>query len=378
VDSSRDFACYSPQISAMRTYFWLLLVCLWFGLQLPVTACIWDSDTLADERKKSPNMAEVILGKSPDLGDPAKLRKRITELEANRREDEPAWWNDLAGAHIRLGENQKAATLLESVLARFPDDYGVHANLGTAYHLLGRYADAEKEIARDLEINPAAHFGLEKYHLALLQYLIRDAKYQSRHVYVDEFTAGFLITTHGEFYPKLESAEEQFKSETKHYTNGLAEAEEHYDSLLKANADQFQLMLASGTTAALDSPPAYRSKGNLAQDPKLQDGVIYMASLNPKEPACFTMLGVVCWSQGDLNLAATAFDKAIQLGSPQAPLLKSKLKTIQNYIQKSQNLDHGHKSRLIISQRIAPFTFPVVFIAMLIFLLVKGFFRGKA
>ena len=30
--------------------------------------------------------------------------------------------------------------------ARFANDYGVHANLGTAYHLMGRYADASREI----------------------------------------------------------------------------------------------------------------------------------------------------------------------------------------------------------------------------------------
>ena len=146
----------------MKTRLRLLLAFLCFGFSTPLPACIWDADTLADEKKSHPTMAAAILGNPPDLGDPAKLRKRIAELNAKRRENDAAWWNDLAGAHIRLGESQKAATLLESVLTRFPDDYGIHANLGTAYHLLGRYAEAEKEIGRDLEINPEAHFGLEK------------------------------------------------------------------------------------------------------------------------------------------------------------------------------------------------------------------------
>ena len=78
------------------------------------------------------------------------------------------------------------------MLHKFDTNYGIHANLGTAYHLLGRYKEAEHEIARDLQINPDAHFGLEKYHLALLQYLSRDTNYQYRHVYVDEFTESFL------------------------------------------------------------------------------------------------------------------------------------------------------------------------------------------
>src|SRR5882724_11338767 len=137
----------------------------------PILGCIWDADTLAQEKAKSPKMAEVILGPAPKPVDPALLRTRIQALKSAPREDEPNWWNDLAGAHLRLGEASETVKLLEPVANKFANDYGVHANLGTAYHLLGRYKDAEREIARDLELNPEGHFGLEKYHLALQQYL---------------------------------------------------------------------------------------------------------------------------------------------------------------------------------------------------------------
>ena len=301
---------------------------------------MWDSDTLADERKARPTMAEAILGNPPDLGDPAKLRKRITELETNRRENDPAWWNDLAGAHIRLGESQKAAALLESVLTRFPDDYGIHANLGTAYHLLGRYAEAEKEIARDLEINPDAHFGLEKYHLALLQYLMRDAKYQSRHVYVDEFTAGFFDARHGLFY-FTEATEAIYRELAEAYPNGVAEAEAEYDSLQKTNASEFILNQQLRTIAALDALPAYRKHWNLVADTNLENGVIYMATLNPKEPACFVMLGIVSWKYRDLNLTVKAFEKAIALGSPQKTVLEAKVESIQEHIRTARSHTNG-------------------------------------
>lgn len=310
----------------------LLLIALL--LQTLVHACMWDSDTLADERKARPTMAAAILGNPPDLGDPAKLRKRITELEVNRRENEASWWNDLAGAHIRLGESQKAATLLESVLTRFPDDYGIHANLGTAYHLLGRYAEAEKEIARDLEINPDAHFGLEKYHLALLQYLMRDAKYQSRHVYVDEFTASFFDARQGLFY-FTEATEAIYRELAEAYTNGVAEAEAEYDSLQKTNAPEFALNQQLRTIAALDPPPAYRKKWNLVTDTNLENGVIYMATLNPKEPACFVMLGIVSWKHRDLNLAMSAFERAIKLGSPQTEILQAKRDAILKHVHEA-------------------------------------------
>src|ERR1041385_6967986 len=102
-------------------------------------ACIWDSDTLTQERAKNPKMADAVLGQPAKSDDPTRLHERITNLETNRRENDPSWWNDLAGAHLRLGAPRAVVELLEMVVNRFPDDYGIHANLGTAYHLLGRY-----------------------------------------------------------------------------------------------------------------------------------------------------------------------------------------------------------------------------------------------
>src|ERR1041385_1392924 len=147
---------------------------------------------MLQERLRSHDMAKEILRAEPKAPAPRSLTSRIAQLRASPREQDATWWNDLGGAYIRLGQPQETVTLLERVVKRFDTNYGIHANLGTAYHLLGRYADAEKEIARDLEINPNAHFGLEKYHLALLQYLCRENAYQSRHVYVDEYTTAFL------------------------------------------------------------------------------------------------------------------------------------------------------------------------------------------
>jgi tetratricopeptide (TPR) repeat protein len=287
-------------------------------------ACIWDADTLAQEKASSPKMAEAILGKPPQLEDPVKLRARIASLEANRMENHPAWWNDLAGAHIRLGEPQKAATLLESVVKRFPDDYGIHANLGTAYHLLGRYADAEKEIARDLEINPDAHFGLEKYHLALLQYLSKDDAYKKTHVYVDEFTVDFLhnedVWREGQDHPMFRAFP------------------------MSVLDDSPPLPKKFDPAQATNGYPAYRLKWDLANDTNRENGVLYMASLNPREPACFVMLGVACLEPSvgpsqDLNLAVAAFQKAIELGSPQADILRKRIEFIKRYIKKAQDFE---------------------------------------
>src|SRR5579862_1898970 len=178
----------------MRTPPRILLI---FFFQITATACVWDADSLSHEKSRSHDLAQTILGIPEVSEDTNKLQTRIRDLRANPQENDANWWNNLAGAYLRLNEPQKAVDLLQPIVEKFPNDYGIHANLGTAYHLLGRYQDAEKEIARDLEINPGAHFGLEKYHLALLQYLVRDPKYRSRHLYVDEFTVAFLANDDG-------------------------------------------------------------------------------------------------------------------------------------------------------------------------------------
>jgi tetratricopeptide (TPR) repeat protein len=275
-------------------------------------------------------MAEAILGKAPNLGNPSELRERIKKLEADRNESNPAWWNDLAGAHIRLGDSKTAAKLLESVVARFPDDYGIHANLGTAYHLLGRYVEAEKEIARDLEINPNAHFGLEVYHLALLQYLNKAEQYRKTHLYVDEFSKAFL--------------------------------RDSWSDLSLMSVYEFENPELYPVELSTNNSPGYRLKWDLANNTNRQAGVIYMASMNPREPACFVMLGVECLAKRqarDLNLALAAFQKAIQLGSPQKEILEERIHSIKSHISTGQ----GNRRAPF---NLAVFFFTVIFAAVLI------------
>jgi Flp pilus assembly protein TadD len=264
-------------------------------------ACIWDAETMIHERLAHPDMAKLILGEPPAPPDPAPLRQRIQELTTSPQTNDPNWWNNLAGAHLRLGEANEAVALLVTVTNKFPDDYGIHANLGTAYHLLGRYADAEREIGRDLEINPDAHFGVEKYHLALLQYLVRDAQYQKDHVYVDEWSEGFIQS------PSIRI-----------------------------------MLLLKDVGTNNDEPPPYRKKWDLAKDPKFQDGVMYMATMNPKEPACFVMLGIACQRARQYNLAAAAYKRALSLGSPQADILRNRVNALEHYISESNNYTLSH------------------------------------
>lgn len=264
---------------------------------LALQACIWDSDTLEHEKLKRPELATLILKKAKPHTDTAIYRKKLSALLAQPKREDTAWLNEVAGAYLRLGKAQAAVDLLAPLAGKFTNDYGIQANLGTAYHLLGRYVEAERHIARDLEINPDAHFGLEKYHLALLQYLVRDATWKQQRLYVDEFSGSLQGETSMRF---------------------------GYNSAYAIELDDQQFTI---------NPPAYRAKWNLADDPKLKEGLIYLASLNSREPAVFEMLGVLCWQELDLNLAAAAFEKAIALGSLKTPLLKAKVTIIRKHIR---------------------------------------------
>lgn len=314
---------------------WLVgLLGLLMAQAVPLRACIWDSDTLWSEKLKNPDLAKLILGATPPPPDPTPFLKRIQELKANPRRQDPHWWNDLAGAYIRAGKPQEAADLLAPVVSQFPDDYGIHANLGTAYHLLGRYAEAAKHIARDLEINPEAHFGLEKYHLALLQYLERDADYQSRHVYVDEYSPslvvpGNFLRVEKELRDSLPADVEKQRAELKKELSEIPISSSGRVSLYP------QLM---GMLAELDPLPDYRNKWNLAQDEKFKEGVIYMATLNPQQPAVWVMVGMLCGLQGDLHLEAAAYERAIALGSPQKELLQIKIEGIHRHTRQARKI----------------------------------------
>lgn len=312
-----------------------------FSLLDLAPACIWDSKTLADEKKKDPSLAEAILSPTVEKPETKSLTERIQRLRNAPHENDPAWWNDLAGAYLRLRQPEEAVKILEPITNKFDGDYGVHANLGTAYHLLGRYQDAEQEIARDLEINPLAHFDLEKYHLALLQYLIRDEAYRLRHVYVDEFTISFFTEEGyraGErddgFYREI--AEPMQDAERKKEAEDLEKSLRERKTLTKAELYEFGKRICN--LVVLDIRPKYRSQWNLAKDPNLEKGAIYMAGLNGREPACWVMLGILAMTHSDKNLTMKAFEKAIELRSPQAAILQAEIDELRRHISMAQKV----------------------------------------
>jgi len=325
---------------SMNKNFASMIVVL-FGFAGLTQACIWDAKTLWAEKHDHPTLAQAILHPKTEKPDTNSLLQDLAKFKAAPNTNDPMWWNNLAGTYLRLGQPQEAVRILEPLTNRFPNDYGVHANLGTAYHLLGRYAEAEREIRRDTEINTNAHFGLEKYHLALLQYLCRDEKYRFRHLYVDEFSLPFVIGP-----PRIDVALRAYanppSNENQTNSEGPSPLEIKLDKFMRTypgeplNGD---LVWSLQNLITDDAPPPYRQKWDLSSDPKLDDGVIYMATLNPQQPACWTMLGTLGLYHRDYHLAKVAFEKAITLGSIQTPILKLQLQRIEQQISNTRRVD---------------------------------------
>lgn len=90
--------------------------------------------------------------------------------------------------------------------------------------------------------------------------------------------------------------------------------------------------------AAGDAPPAYRYKWDLAADTNVTRGVMYMAELNPDQPAAMVMAGVIATQERSYHLAVMAYQRAIDLGSPQADLLRWHISALELHIRQSLSL----------------------------------------
>ncbi len=88
-----------------------------------------------------------------------------------RQKDTPnlEYINNLAVALIHLGEVKKAIAILENLEKKYPGQYPVAANLGTAYELNGENQKALEWIKKGVERNPKSHFGTEWLHVKILE-----------------------------------------------------------------------------------------------------------------------------------------------------------------------------------------------------------------
>ena len=146
-------------------------------LAAPARACMWDYDTLHEERSRFPSVLELIVGHFPQHSD-AFYEWRIADREAAVADLDPdnpvtlPMRDDMAVAHDKLGRPERAIELMQRSLEIDPDRYETHANLGTFCIHSGEYEPGLEHIERAIEINPDAHFGREVVQKRLVEYVL--------------------------------------------------------------------------------------------------------------------------------------------------------------------------------------------------------------
>ena len=141
----------------------------------PCFGCLWDSDTLAMERRRFPKAHELIVGHFIRHS-PAYYQWRVSDRTTQPIEQrQPSDFDDIAVAYDKLGQHDKAIETILAKIERYPHEgrYESEANLGTFYIHAGRFEDGLQHISKAIEINPEAHFGREIYQKLLVEYVIQ-------------------------------------------------------------------------------------------------------------------------------------------------------------------------------------------------------------
>ncbi len=139
----------------------------------PLLACLWDRDTLEQEKQRFPGALELITGQFPRHST-AFYRWRVKDRTRQLANDPnlKAAYDDLAVAYEKLGQYERAIEITQQKDEKWPGEYETAANLGTFFIHLGEYEKGVAEIQRAIDINPDAHFGREIYQKLLVEYVL--------------------------------------------------------------------------------------------------------------------------------------------------------------------------------------------------------------
>ena len=130
--------------------------------------CLWDTDTLASEVAVNPSALDLILGQFPHHGD-AYYRLRIERVEKSGGIGVTEL-NDIAVAHVRLGEFKEAWKNLDAAHGMDPEHYETLSNMGVTAKKEGDFHKGANFIAQALAIKPEGHMGLGDWYLKSLQW----------------------------------------------------------------------------------------------------------------------------------------------------------------------------------------------------------------
>lgn len=95
--------------------------------------------------------------------------------EKNQRSLKPIELADLGALLLRLGQTETAIDILRPAAVQYPHDFALQANLGSAWHLAGNWADAAEHLRQAVKLAPPELKSLESLHLKLVLFRSRQA-----------------------------------------------------------------------------------------------------------------------------------------------------------------------------------------------------------
>ena len=278
-------------------------------------ACLWDYDTLRDERRGLPGIAEVLAGKwerhSPFFyaDRVARMRKLIDREPANW-----AAYDNLAVALEKLNRFDEAIAVMADKDRRNPGQYTTYANLGTFHLHKGELDAGIAYIRKALAINPAAHFGRERYQLKLAEFLRA-----GRNDPTLLTSQNFLGIADGKRVDGGRPDQPASRPATAP-TTGPATRPGETDEVAERQY-----------WAARGGPDRLRELG-LSDD--VFDGIVGMIRFGTGTSAeLYLTLGDLLALRGDKHLAYRAYQRALDLGHPRAAYLKSAMETVRGHVQ---------------------------------------------
>ena len=236
----------------------------------PVYACGWHYETIKAEGRSLPCTRNVALNAYPSYQESHLRQKiRVAVMMSALLPTSLRALDELTVSSILLKDLPRARCALERREALAPDDYATHANWGTYFTFSGELELAERHVKATLKDDPEAHFGRERDHLTLIQYL-REHQAEGK----------FTVDMYGRSLKK------------------------HLSTLHPVKVESRQVLREQ--EAALVSMIS-----------------IYGASENP---LLFATLGITLKQQGNKLLAAAAFQKAIRFKHPQRSRMRRWIK----------------------------------------------------
>lgn len=85
--------------------------------------------------------------------------------------------SDYAVLELKIGDRKKALELMEQLYAKYPQEYNIVANLGTAYEVTGNNEKALELLKKAVAINPRSHHGSEWIHIGILEQKLAGKEY---------------------------------------------------------------------------------------------------------------------------------------------------------------------------------------------------------